>query len=215
MRVTGEDPITINRKFLAAVTGPMPLRVVMMANELPEFIDPTGSFVSRFQLYRFRQSFYSREDPLLTHRLMSERSGILNWALEGLGRLQQRGRFTQPRTSAEELQHLEDLAKPLGAFVRTRCVLEPTSTVETQDLFKAWKDWAAEQEIGGPTSNVDFGRKLRKEGLGIGEGKGELARDPQGQVLRTLHGRSYPRPRHYTGIRLKNRDELADEEECE
>jgi len=87
LSISGEDPITVQRKFLPAWSGRLALRFVMLSNELPAFIDVAGAFVSRWIILRFPNSFFGREDPELTDRLLAERSGILNWALAGLARL--------------------------------------------------------------------------------------------------------------------------------
>jgi len=47
--------------------------------------------VGRLIVLMLTQSFYGREDPSLTARLLTELPGILNWSLHGYRRLRQRG----------------------------------------------------------------------------------------------------------------------------
>ena len=55
------------------------------------------------------RSFYGREDPALTARLLTELPGILNWAVHGYRRLRQRGYFVQPASAREAIEDLEVL----------------------------------------------------------------------------------------------------------
>ena len=53
----------------------------------------SGALAGRLLVILFQHSFFGREDPGLTDRLMGELPGILNWAIEGYERLQARGHF--------------------------------------------------------------------------------------------------------------------------
>jgi hypothetical protein len=52
------------------------------------------------------------------------------WALEGLDRLVRNGRFTVPGASADAANLMMDLASPMSAFVRDRCVRDVNAIVE-------------------------------------------------------------------------------------
>ena len=67
-------------------------------------------------LLRLRESFYGREDPSLTDKLLAELPGILRWAIEGWCRLRARGRFAQPKSAADLLSELHDISSPIGEF---------------------------------------------------------------------------------------------------
>jgi putative DNA primase/helicase len=204
LSVSGEDPITVPRKFLPAWNGRLPVRFVMLSNELPEFLDIGSAFVSRWIILRFPNSFFGREDPNLTAELLSERAGILNWALAALDRLRQTGRFAQPRASADLLQRWEDLSSPIGAFLRMECVVNPDAEVEREELFDRWKAWRADQEMTGPGTKPAFGKALIANVPGLINARGKHDRD--------LAGRDLPRTRLYRGIRLKTARERSDDE---
>ena len=65
-----------------------------------------------------RVSFYGREDLSLKEKLRPELAGILNWALDGLDCLRDRGHFELPSSSLESIRQLEDLGSPVSAFLR-------------------------------------------------------------------------------------------------
>jgi putative DNA primase/helicase len=142
LAISGEDTITVPRKYKDDWTGRLPTRFVLLSNELPAFEDASATIATRFVILMFRRSFYGRENPRLTDELLVEASGIFNWALEGLDRLAERGHFVQPQASASAIRHLEDMASPVSAFLRDRCVIDPNATVPKDDVWTAWKEWA-------------------------------------------------------------------------
>ena len=50
------------------------------------------------------------------------------WSLDGLDRLNGNGRFTLPPSSADMANLMADLASPVSAFVRDRCVRRSDAT---------------------------------------------------------------------------------------
>lgn len=162
LSISGEDRQDVHRKNMPTLTGlRLPVRFVLLTNELPTVRDAAGAITSRMTLLRLTRSWYGSEDRTLFSKLEGELSGILNWAIHGWQRLRQRGHFVQPEAGAEMLQDLEDLASPVRAFVEDRCVVGREHSVACEDLFDAWKDWCKEHgrdHVGLPES---FGRDLR------------------------------------------------------
>ena len=160
LSISGEDSITVDRKYRDPWTGRLPTRFVLLTNEIPRFTDASGALASRFVILVLTNSFYGREDPTLTDQLLLEAPGIFNWCLEGLDRLVDRGHFEQPEAAASALQHLEDLASPVNAFVRDRCRVGSDLAVAKDDLWAAWKDWCSNEGAHPGTKSV-FVRDLR------------------------------------------------------
>ena len=101
LSITGEDMLTVDRKFRDRGTGKLPTRFVVLSNELPRFHDSSGAIANRLLILQMTESFLGREDRTLDDRLRAELPGILAWALEGLDRLLRNGRFTVPRSSED------------------------------------------------------------------------------------------------------------------
>jgi putative DNA primase/helicase len=206
LRITGEDHVTIQRKFLAAWSGRLPLRFVMLTNSLPGFIDSGGAFADRWIILRFTQSFFGREDEGLTDALLGELPGILNWALAGLAKLRAARRFAQPSSSAGLVQRWIDLVNPIAAFLRLECVIAPDQEVDREELFKAWREWCADQGMGKPGSKASFGKALIAEVPTLIN-----VRQPRQQ---DLAGAALPRGRLYRGLRLKTSPERDDRDDA-
>jgi P4 family phage/plasmid primase-like protien len=193
LTITGEGTITVDRKNRAPVDTKLPTRFVILSNELPRLGDSSGALAGRMILLRIIPNFYGREDPTLTERLLTELPGVLNWAVEGWRRLQERGRFKQPESGAELMEEMEDLSSPVGAFVRERCVVDSAARVEVGELFREWKAWCEEHGRKEPGTEHTFGRDLR-------------AVVPALDSQRPWKG-GEKRKRVYVGIRLRGVDE--------
>lgn len=160
LSITGEDMLTVDRKFRDPWSGKLPTRFVVLSNELPKFRDASGAIANRLLILQMKTTFLGREDRTLDNRLRAELPAILLWALEGLDRLTARGRFTVPDSSRDSATLMMDLASPVSAFVRECCQRGPTESAPVDDVYDAWKHWA---EDNGHQSGAKstFGRNLR------------------------------------------------------
>jgi putative DNA primase/helicase len=161
LAISGEDALTIDRKHRPAWTGRLQARFVVLSNELPRLADASGALASRFIVLVMTRSFFGIEDHGLEGKLSAELPGILNWSIDGWQRLQTRGHFIPPASSADAVQELEDLASPIGAFLRDRCVIKQGRSVRADDLFAAWTSWCKEHGRDHPGTVQTFGRDLR------------------------------------------------------
>src|SRR5690606_3478784 len=78
LSISGEDYLTIDRKYQTGWTGKLNARFLIMTNELPRLSDSSGALAGRFIILTMQKSFYGREDPALSDRLLEELPGILN-----------------------------------------------------------------------------------------------------------------------------------------
>jgi putative DNA primase/helicase len=92
--------------------------------------------------------------------LLAELPGILNWSLRGMDRLSKRGHFTIPNSSLEAIRQLEDLASPVGAFVRDWCKVGANERENVKTLYDAWTHWCEQHGHRADSDHV-FGRNLR------------------------------------------------------
>jgi putative DNA primase/helicase len=161
LSISGEDPLTVNRKFLPPLTVQLPTRIMIMSNELPDLRDASGALAKRYLVLSLQKSWYGQEDTSLLFRLRAELSGILIWALQGLARLQQEGKFIQPASSAPVIENLESLTSPIKAFVAERCELNSTRIVSVTALFNAWRIWCNMTGYAHTGNVQSFGKNLR------------------------------------------------------
>jgi putative DNA primase/helicase len=189
LSISGEDPQDVHRKNLPTLCGiKLSARFVLMTNELPSLRDSSGAFVNRVVLLRTTQSWLAKEDKQLDSRLQSEMPGILNWAINGWQRLQERGQFLQPDSGTELVSDLNDLSSPVSQFVRDMCMVGPEFETSISELFAAWKVWCDEHGREQPGTRETFGKNLRAKLPGLSV---KNRRTPEG------------RERAYNGIGLR------------
>jgi putative DNA primase/helicase len=185
LSISGEDRLTVDRKYREPWSGTLPTRFVILSNELPAFGDASGAIATRFVVLMLIQSWLGRENNNLTAELLPELAGILNWSLEGLDRLSRTGALTEPASSADAVTVLADLVSPVSAFIRDRC--EHGGEVPVGELYGRWRMWC---EANGhrPSSRQVFGRDLRSVVPGLRMARPRFDGD---------------RERHYVGLSLR------------
>jgi putative DNA primase/helicase len=188
LSVSGEDAHTIDRKHILPWSGKLDTRFLVLTNELPRFSDASGALASRFITIILTVSFYGREDHGLFAKLATELPGILNWAIVGLDRLRKRGYFIPPKSSEQAQRDLEDLASPIGAFIRQRCEVGPGKRIACSKLFDGWMVWCRDNHRQHHGDLQRFGRDLHAAIAGL------TISHPRNQ-----HGKPVG---HYEGINL-------------
>ena len=151
-KITGQDMISVSRKYKEAVHVRFFSRFTYAGNELPKFHDEPGAMMRRFLLLFFPNNYYEREggpDRTLGLRLKAEVQGIANWALEGLRRLLKNGRFTEPMPSQEHLQDFRELSSPLSAMISEHCELgnNPEFWAPTGALYELHRAYYEEEGL--------------------------------------------------------------------
>jgi putative DNA primase/helicase len=194
LSISGEDMLTVDRKYREPWTGRLPTRFLVLSHELPRFGDASGAIAHRFVVLNMTTSFLGKENTRLTAELSEELPGILGWALDGLDRLAYRDMFTQPASSSDAILALQDLVSPVAAFVRDQCRVGIGMEVTVTDLYNAWKIWCDDNGHK-PGSVQTLGRDLR-------------AVIPQLRIARPREGDS--RERWYVGLALTSAHNGAD-----
>jgi putative DNA primase/helicase len=190
LRITGEDSVSIDRKYKDAWNGKLPTKFLIATNELPSFSDASAALASRFIIFKTNQSFIGKEDFTLTERLRGELPGILMWALDGLERMRRRGRLQQPEAGAQLAQELEEMTSPIGQFIADECVIKDVAHITVKALYDAWRQWCADQGRDHPGSVQNFGKQLTASEPSVQKGfrrvNGKLLRVYEGIRTRTI-----------------------------
>ncbi len=187
LSISGEDTLTVNRKYRDQWTGKLPCRLHVISNELPKLSDASTAIIGRIVLLPTTRSWLGKEDHDLEPMLQAEMTGVLNWSLAGLARLTNNGgRFTRLPTADDAIIAMRDLASPVAAFVRERCRIDAAREITVEELYVAYRSWCDDSGHVKATKQ-NFGRDLR-------------AAVPSVRVQRPREGET--RPRFYTGIGL-------------
>lgn len=188
LSISGEDPISIDRKNRDAINVRLRTRVVLLSNELPRLYDTSGALASRFLILQTTKSFLGEEDFGLEAKLLAELPSILKWAVEGYHDLLENGRFISPAASERAQADLEAISSPITVFLRDACVVGAGHASEVGALYERWVEWCKANGREAGNKQV-FGRDLRTILPGIGETqKTRMGMDGQQKRLRYYEG---------------------------
>ena len=145
--VTG-DPITAERKFGQPFTFRNYARLIFSCNKIPESRDRTYAFYRRWLVIPFEKTFAGKEaDKELRAKLYRELSGILNRALEGLGRLHTNQAFTVPKAVQDAIDAYKRENNTVASFAAECLTENPLGHITKKWLYQQYRGWCQLQKL--------------------------------------------------------------------
>src|SRR5215217_3148536 len=163
--VSGEA-IQIERKYQNPERVRPVAKLLWAMNELPQVRNPSAGIFRRAQVVPF-PAVKGKRNPLIKELIKSEGSGILNWALDGLDRLNKRRWFT----ISEEMREATDGFKAgndvPAAFIEENCIVDVNRREDNRMLYRKYREWCldngykplASNRIGGEWDRLGLVRK--------------------------------------------------------
>lgn len=140
--ISGE-PLNIDRKY-KMVERYRPIAKVMWAmNEAPRIANTMSGIFRRVKILEFSE-LEQEQDPAVKEYVKTEGAGILNWALDGLERLRERGGFEFPQsviTATAEFESSNDIP---AMFIEEECSVGSSFEVASNMLYSRYKTWCEE-----------------------------------------------------------------------
>lgn len=131
-------------------------------NDKPIIKDTGNSIWRRLQLIPFNRTFTENDkDPDLLPKLHLELPGILNFALDGLRRLRQRGRLPESTAVAEAIQEYRQESNPVAQWKEERTQSSTVADTLASDLYEDYKAWVF---VNGrqAMNQTNFGNELKR-----------------------------------------------------
>jgi putative DNA primase/helicase len=144
LNIIGEDPLSLGRKNVGSWEGQLRLKLMLLANQVPNFNDAGGVLPSRFIKLHFGVSFFNREDPYLKDKLCAELSGIAARCVAAYQRLCLRGRFVQPRSGEALERAVLAASDPFTAMALDCFVPDPMESVIKTVAYSRFERWCEE-----------------------------------------------------------------------
>lgn len=145
-RLVAGEKAPIRRHYQPTIDVRIQAKWLVLSNTIPKVEDQSDGFWRRFDMVPFDVTIPEAErDPLLAEKIInSEMSGVLNWLLEGLARLLNRGRFDPVKPDA--ISELDNYSR-----IRTDSVrgwvddedigLLTVCTTHKDSVYQAYADW--------------------------------------------------------------------------
>jgi P4 family phage/plasmid primase-like protien len=141
--ISGE-PIQVERKYRDPFTVMPRAKVCWAMNELPRVADANSGLFRRVKVVTFPALAENERDPKIKRHIEQEGAGILNWALEGLRRLKERGYFEVPAGVADATKQFRENNDVPALFVEDRCIQGGDLKVQASQLYTEYKEWCLE-----------------------------------------------------------------------
>ena len=145
--IAGEK-IQIDRKYETPLSTHIRGKWLVLGNHLPAITDHSIGFWRRWDIVPFNVTIKESErDPLLANSIIrTEMPGVLNWALEGLLRLQKRGAFevTLPVAMQNILSDAKRESNSVQAWFEENDIVASHSLQSTKDeIYEHYREWCS------------------------------------------------------------------------
>jgi putative DNA primase/helicase len=119
-------------------------KLVVSGNHKPRLRAVNVAIRRRMNLLPFTVTISDEErDPQLGEKLKAEWPGILKWMVAGCLEWQRIG-LQRPQAVIDATEDYMAEEDTVGQFLEQLCVIDPNAEVSSAELFKAWKNWAVE-----------------------------------------------------------------------
>lgn len=184
--VTG-DVLTVNIKHRPAFDHGNTAKLVWAMNSLPNLFDADNGLFRRVKVLEIGKSIpEDQRDPNIIGAIRSEGAGIINWALDGLARLNERDRFQYPRSVIEATESYKQENDLPGRFLEERCERAPSEQLFFTDEYKVYAGQLTDSFNAWAKGHGDWSTKTLKkewERLDLKQNK-----DSNGKPKRDKHG---------------------------
>ena len=136
-------------------------------NDKPIIKDTGNSIWRRLKLIPFNRTFTDQDkDPDLLPKLEAELPGILNFALDGLRRLRQRGKLPESVAVAKAIAEYRHETNAVAQWITDRTIVLPEPRTLASDLHTDYRAWCA-QNGRESFNNTNFGKELKRLRVGF------------------------------------------------
>jgi putative DNA primase/helicase len=163
-QVTGNDALTARFLYGEYFNFVPTFKIFMASNHKPVIKGTDHGIWRRIKLIPFTTRITEdKRDRYLEQKLLAEKSGILNWLIEGVLRWKQQG-LNVPAIITNATDEYRGEMDVIGNFIRERCVQRPGAAIRARELFQVYQDWCDENNEMA-TSERMFGIRLKELGM--------------------------------------------------
>jgi P4 family phage/plasmid primase-like protien len=158
---TGGGYISAEEKFGDTCEFKSFAKQFFCCNKIPPVKDNNDpAYFDRWIIFKF-DNVPDKLDPYLYDKLITsdELSGILNWALEGLFRLIENGKFSYTKSPEQIKNIMERSGNPLAPFVQDVLQKSESGEISKEDLYEVYCEYMKDKDLP-KLSKEQLGRRL-------------------------------------------------------
>jgi putative DNA primase/helicase len=150
--LVGADSIPAERKFKDAYTFKNNAKLMFSTNEIPKTKDDTLAYFRRWVIINCNNYFppVKANTRILDYICTSnEFSGLLNWALQGLKRLLEKGQFSDNRTWEQERERYLASSNSALAYIEghVEYSIKEKDRITKEDLYASYAKYCRENDL--------------------------------------------------------------------
>lgn len=141
--LVGQDLIPAEKKFRDQFFFENYAKMIFSANQIPKSPEDTDAFFRRWIIILFPNQFLKNADKNLFKKISTpeELSGFLNFAIEGLKRLLEKGDFTVNKSIETTREQYIRMSDSVGAFIMDLVQISPDSYIPKKELYTSYCDY--------------------------------------------------------------------------
>lgn len=161
--ISGES-LTVERKFINPYKITSHAKVVWAMNELPR-VDTGGVGLFRRIIPVFWAALADEErNPAIKEGILTSGAAITNWALTGLLRLRERGKFAVPAQLLADRDTYRSQNDILQLFLDECCEQLPAIEIQSSKIFAAYQAWCFKNNLK-PFAINRFADEMQRHGI--------------------------------------------------
>jgi putative DNA primase/helicase len=139
--MTGGDTVTARFLYREHFEFKPQFKLWLATNQKPKIIETDEAIWRRVKLFPFSATIPpENRDHQLLEKLKAEGSGILNWALAGLGDWQAHG-LAEPEAVRQATLDYRQHEDVLSHFFDAKLNVHPQAETRASEMYRAYKDW--------------------------------------------------------------------------
>lgn len=164
-QITGQDTLTARELHKSPFEFKPKFKMIFSTNYLPKVRGSDEGIWRRLVPVPFNKSFHGAQlDKSLSAKLSEEKSGILNWLIEGCLLWQNEG-LIEPKAVLSAKKEYRDNSDNILRFLKDRTEEDEDSRVAKSVLYNAYKVWITSEGEHYTASSNEFGDILQRQGF--------------------------------------------------
>ncbi|MDP9484434.1 MAG: phage/plasmid primase, P4 family [Actinomycetota bacterium] len=167
------DRLRVEKKYKDAFHVHPRAKILWAMNDLPRVQSANDGLFRRVKVVEIEPVPEGRRDPKVKEAVKGEGSGILVWALEGLARLRERGRFEVPEAVKDATARWREQNDVAAMFVGEECETGTDKKAKASDLYRSYRRWCEQNghkaksvtQVAEDWRRLGFAQKRTKEGV--------------------------------------------------
>lgn len=163
-RVTGCDIVKVRRLYADPYDCKLKCKLIMVCNQMPDFDTNDAALKRRLRVIPFGNVLpEAKVNRTLSQSLWMERSGVLNWLIQGARRYFS-GDLQVPQAVIKATEEYFSDKDTVSSFISERLVRARGERISKAEMFEAYEEYCFDEGLE-PLTKKPFGKSLQAKGF--------------------------------------------------